>query len=169
MDTVRHPTHHNLNGKWNLYYHLPNNTKWDLSSYSRVASSIDTLENVVRVNEKLTDNVVKNCMLFVMRDGISPMWEDPKNREGGSFSYKISNKLVPDIWKHLFYLLCGESLCTNKDYNQYVNGITISPKKNFCIIKIWLSVCEYQDPDMIVDIPNLPKHGCLFKAHQPEF
>jgi len=169
MDAVRNPTHHNLNGKWNLYYHLPNNTKWDLSSYSNIVSSINTLETVVSVNEKLTDNVVKNCMLFIMRDSITPMWEDPKNRTGGSFSYKISNKFVPDIWKHLFYLLCGESLCTNKEYNQYVNGITISPKKNFCIIKIWMSVSDYQDPDIIVDIPNLTKHGCLFKTHQPEF
>lgn len=169
MDTVRHPTHHNLNGKWNLYYHLPNNTSWDLSSYSQIVTSIDTLEKVVQVNEKLTENVVKNCMLFVMREGITPMWEDPKNRGGGCFSYKISNKYVPDIWKHLFYSLCGESLCTNEEYNQYVNGITVSPKKNFCIIKIWLSVSDYQDPDIIVDIPNLTKHGCLFKTHQPEF
>ena len=169
MDTVRHPAHHNLNGKWNLYYHLPNNTDWDLSSYSNLVASIDTLETVIKVNEKLTENVVKNCMLFVMREGITPMWEDPKNRKGGSFSYKISNKYVPDIWKHLFYLLCGESLCTNEEYNQYVNGITVSPKKNFCIIKIWMSISDYQDPDIILDIPNLTKHGCLFKAHQPEF
>jgi len=69
----------------------------------------------------------------------------------------------------LFYLLCGESLFTNKEYNEFVNGITVSPKKNFCIIKIWISVTDYQDPDMIVNIPNLTKHGCLFKAHQPEF
>lgn len=61
MDTVRHPAHHNLNGKWNLYYHLPNNTEWDLSSYSNIVTSIDTLETVISVNDKLTDNVVKNC------------------------------------------------------------------------------------------------------------
>ena len=33
-------------------------------------------------------------MLFVMRNGINPMWEDPKNKDGGCFSYKISNKNV---------------------------------------------------------------------------
>ena len=169
MDTVRHPAHHNLNGKWNLYYHLPNNTEWDLSSYSNIVTSIDTVETVISVNEKVTDNVVKNCMLFVMRDGITPMWEDPQNRKGGSFSYKISNKYVPEIWKHLFYLLCGESLCTNEEYNQYVNGITVSPKKNFCIIKIWMTNCDHQNPGVVSPVKGLQAPGCLFKKHTPEY
>ena len=30
-------------------------------------------------------------MLFLMRDGIQPIWEDEKNRNGGCFSYKINN------------------------------------------------------------------------------
>ena len=46
-------------------------------------------------------------MLFIMKTGITPMWEDPKNREGGCFSYKITNKFVVDVWKKLSLLLCG--------------------------------------------------------------
>ena len=57
----------------------------------------------------------------------------------------------------------------NSDYNQYINGITISPKKNFCILKIWLSCSNYQDPSIIQEIPNLSNQGCLFKKHEPEF
>ena len=108
-------------------------------------------------------------MLFVMRDGITPMWEDPKNRNGGCFSYKVSNKHVPEVWKNLFFGLCGESLCVKSEHSTYVNGITISPKKNFCIIKIWLSNTKLQDPNSIISIPNLLKQGCLFKMHEPEF
>ena len=37
----------------------------------------------------------------------------------------------------------------------YINGITISPKKNFCIIKIWLATCDVQDPSKIDDIGNV--------------
>jgi hypothetical protein len=56
-----------------------------------------------------------------------------------------------------------------KEVNKHVNGITISPKKNFCIIKIWFDVAHYQDPNIIQDVPNLSKNGCLFKKHEPEF
>jgi hypothetical protein len=81
----------------------------------------------------------------------------------------VINKKVYEVWKTLFFALCGETLCKHREYNQNINGITISPKKNFCIIKIWLENCNIQDPGIIIDIPNLSKEGCLFKKHEPEF
>jgi translation initiation factor 4E len=170
MDTVSTPSQlHTLHDKWNMYYHLPDNKSWDLASYTVLMGSIDNAEAVIALASKLHDNAIRNCMLFVMRDGITPMWEDKQNRDGGCFSYKVSNKFVPEVWKNLFYCLSGESLCNKYEHNAYVNGITISPKKNFCIIKIWLSNTKLQDPGCIINIPNLLKQGCLFKKHLPEF
>ena len=91
--------------------------------------------------ENLPDVIVKNCMLFLMRKGIQPTWEHEKNRHGGCFSYKINNRQVTNSWKNLSYVLLGETLTESK-LSKYINGITISPKKNFCIIKIWLSNCS---------------------------
>jgi len=170
MDAVCIPTHqHTLNGKWNLYYHLPHDKNWDLSSYTIIMNEIDSVEKVIALNESIHENIVKNCMLFVMRDGITPMWEDPRNRNGGCFSYKVTNKYVHGVWRDLFYLLCGETLCVDEKNNKHINGITISPKKNFCIIKIWLAADFLQDPNVIANINNLSKQGCLFKKHAPEF
>jgi len=156
-----------LFGKWTMYYHLPNNN-WELSSYEKIMDDIDTMEKVVVLNEKLHENVIKMSMLFVMRQGITPMWEDPQNREGGCFSYKVSNKVVADVWRTLFYHLCGETLASPAIV-KHLNGITISPKKNFCIIKIWVNTTKYQDPNIIVNIPNLSQQGCIFRTHTPEF
>jgi hypothetical protein len=158
-----------LLGKWNMYYHLPQDKCWDLSSYKIIMDNIDTAEKTISLVEALPHNVIKHCMLFVMRKGISPMWEDPKNRNGGRFSYKVVNKQVVDVWKSLCYGLCGDSLSINPKYSHLINGITISPKKNFCIIKIWMTDCSMQDPAMIVNIPNLTKQGCSFRKHEPEF
>ena len=162
-------TQHLLIGKWNLYYHLPHDKNWGLSSYKLIMGDIDTVEKLVALNEKMPENIMKHCMLFVMRKGITPMWEDPKNRNGGCFSFKVTNKQVPEVWKTLFYLLAGETLSLEPKYNSQLNGITISPKKNFCIIKIWLCDCSVQDPSIITPIANLVKQGCLFKKHEPEF
>jgi len=160
---------HKLIGKWNLYYHLPHDKNWDLSSYKSIMKNIETAERLISINENLNENIIKHCMLFVMRDGITPMWEDPKNRNGGAFSFKVANKLVPAVWKTLFYALCGETLSTDRTLSPMFNGITISPKKNFCIVKIWLENCSVQDPNVLIQIPNLSKQGCLFKKHEPEF
>ena len=170
MDAVSIPPQlHLLNDKWNMYYHLPTNKSWDLASYTVLMDNINSVENVIELNNKINDYVVRNCMLFVMRAGITPMWEDPKNRNGGCFSYKVGNKFVVDVWKKLFCLMCGDTLCVNSKNNKHVNGITISPKKNFCIIKIWLNISTLQDPNEIVNIQNLSVNGCLFKKHEPEF
>jgi len=170
MDTLSNPVPlHALIGKWDLYYHLPHDKNWDLSSYKKIFSDIDHAEKVIAINEGIPENVVKNCMLFVMRNGITPMWEDPSNRNGGCFSFKVINKQVHSVWKSLFYVMCGETLCVDNKHNSLINGITISPKKNFCIIKIWLKDCSIQDPSIIIPIQNLTKQGCLFKKHEPEF
>ena len=161
---------HQLIGKWDLYYHLPHDKNWELSSYKTIMSEIDSVEKVITLNTQIPECLVKHCMLFMMRNGITPQWEDPKNRTGGAFSFKVINKQVHEVWKELVSWLCGETLFIDNSINSsHINGITVSPKRNFCIVKIWLDCCEYQDPNMIVDISNLQKQGCLFKKHEPEF
>jgi len=170
MDTVCiHSPKFGLNDKWNLYYHLPDNKNWDITSYNTILGDIQNAEEVIALNKQIPEQVISRCMLFLMRKGITPMWEDPKNRTGGCFSYRILNKQVADVWRTLVYLCCGETLTINPAHSKHINGITISPKKNFCIVKIWLDTTSYQDPSIIKQITNLPVQGCLFKKHEPEF
>jgi hypothetical protein len=164
-DDTPAPATHKLAARWNLYYHLPQNASWELSSYKQIFAGIETVEQAILLNHTIPENIVKTCMLFVMREGITPLWEDPKNRNGGCFSFKISNRIVFDVWKNVFYCLVGESLFKNRELEKKINGITISLKKNFCILKIWMIDCSIQSPDVIVDIPGLMKGGCLFKHH----
>ena len=95
---------HDLKHKWNLWGHLPQDPDWTLKSYKHI-SQFKTVEDAIAITETLPPDLVKACMLFVMRDGVSPMWEDPKNRNGGCFSYKISNKYVWDLGEKLHMLL----------------------------------------------------------------
>ena len=156
---------HVLNDKWILYNHLPSVKDWTLGGYSIIMDDIDSAEKVIALNRSLTDNMVKYSMLFFMRHNITPLWEDKCNKDGGCFSYKVLNKYVVQVWRQMMYLISGESLGATQSYNESINGITISPKKNFCIIKIWLKDKDHQDPQMITNIDNLTKHGSMFKLH----
>jgi hypothetical protein len=156
-------------GSWNLMYHLPQDKNWTLSSYKYIMKEINTIDKVIALRESISDNLIKYCMLYIMKEGITPMWEDQQNRNGGCFSYKVVNSMVPDVWNELMYALCGHTLTKKKNHMDFITGITISPKRNFCIIKIWLSSCKFQDPTLITPIENLTKMGCFFKKHEPEF
>ena len=158
------PEQHLLNDKWVLYHHLPSEKNWTLSGYTILANDIDTTAKVIALKNYIPENMIKYSMLFLMRKGITPLWEDPRNKEGGCFSYKVFNKQVEQVWRELMCVICGETL-TDEKHSKYITGITISPKKNFCIIKIWLSTKDYQDPNIILPIENLTKHGSVFKNH----
>ena len=159
---------HELSDSWILWAHLPHDTDWGLKSYMKIYE-FNTVEQAITITETLPPVLVTNCMLFLMRKGINPIWEDERNRNGGCFSYKIPNKDVPDAWKQLSYSLVGETMSDNNKLLSHINGITISPKKNFCIIKVWLANCSFQDAAVIREVHGITSHGCWFKRHVPEY
>lgn len=154
--------------EWVLWAHLPHDTDWSLKSYKRIMK-ITTVEEMISLYRVIPEKLVKNCMLFLMQDGVSPTWEDPKNRQGGCFSFKVTNKEVFNVWRMLSFTMVGETLANNPKILNSITGITISPKRTFCIVKIWLSNCNIQDPSKLTPVPGLSNHGCLFKRHKPEF
>ena len=159
---------HKLSHQWTLWAHLPHDTNWAASSYKKIYD-FETAEEAIAIFETLPPKLVMNCMLFLMRKGIVPMWEDAKNRNGGCFSYKVANKEVNQAWKQLSYVTVGETISTNLTVLPHVNGITISPKKNFCIVKIWMANCNFQNAGVVRELEGITAHGCLFKKHTPEY
>ena len=158
---------HELETDWCLWAHLPHDVDWSVKSYKEIYK-FNTIEETINLLENLPEKCIKNCMLFIMRKNISPIWEDEANRNGGCFSFKVTNKYVKETWENLTYCLVGENIFTKTERNTIVNGITISPKKNFCIIKIWVNTCDYQDPLDLNKELDLISETCLFKKHIPD-
>ena len=168
-DSSSKETFHSLSNNWTLWAHLPHNTDWSLNSYIPI-STFTNVEETIGVTETLPPVLVENCMLFIMKEGVKPIWEDPNNRNGGSFSYKILNKNVYNVWKELTYALVGGTISKQQGFINCVTGITISPKKSFCIIKIWMADCKHQNPSIVTtEVNGLIPQGCLFKKHIPEY
>ena len=166
--THTHTHAHALSDKWTLWAHLPHDTDWSLKSYTKIFE-FETVEDAVAITDMLPPKLIMNCMLFVMRSGITPIWEDVRNRNGGCFSYKVPNADVSFSWKQLSYSIVGETISNTQALLPHINGITISPKKNFCIVKIWLANCDYQNASVIRELTGITSHGCLFKRHTPEY
>ena len=155
---------HSLSDKWVFSAHLPHDTDWTMNSYKTLLK-VSSVEEMIAILDCLPNMLVKNCMMFMMRDGIKPMWEDKANCNGGCFSYKINNNHVKQVWDQLCCLVVGNTLSSDNKFMKNITGITISPKKSFCIIKIWMKDCTEQNVRKIREIPNLSSNGCLFKKH----
>ena len=44
------------------------------------------MEEAIVLFETIPDIMIQNCMLFIMKQGINPLWEDSHNRNGGKRS-----------------------------------------------------------------------------------
>ena len=162
-------TLHKLQSIWTLWYHDPNNNNWDFNSYHEVIS-INSIEEYLCVFKNINEYHIQNGMFFLMRGYIRPIWEDEKNSCGGCRSYKVDKKDVYQVWKELGALIIGENILPelhNDENWDIVNGISISPKKAFSIIKIWIN--NYKFEDIIPNVKEIElmenKEG-LFRRHQ---
>tara|TARA_B100000767_G_scaffold275178_1_gene310844 strand:+ start:8407 stop:8898 length:492 start_codon:yes stop_codon:yes gene_type:complete len=155
---------HLLNSEWTLWYHKSNNSDWSFESYINI-STFKSIEEFGILYNNLKSTHVQNSMLFLMRDDIKPLWESPKNKNGGYISFKIFKKDIYESWNELSYLLIGENILKNKDDYRCINGISISPKKTFSIIKIWMADNNNTIESKFNKIKNFKFKEAIYKKH----
>lgn len=155
-----------LNNYWTLWIHLPHDTNWNIDSYKKICS-FRYLEQAIALINHIQENLVINCMLFIMREDIKPIWEDEKNKNGSCISYKINNRLVYNIWRQMSIFMVSETLLDNVEHQSAINGITVSPKKNFCIVKLWFNnnINEKTTISVNKGITELSNFEGIFKRH----
>lgn len=128
-----------LQDTWTYRFHDPDDTDWTLSSYVRLAdvSSVADLWDVhTSVQKRLVDG-----MFFVMREHVFPCWDDPENINGGCISLKVLKTELHTFWEELLIGVLGEVMLNHPgegDAWSVINGISTSPKRFYCIVKIWL-------------------------------
>jgi hypothetical protein len=148
-----------LNDEWTFWFHLPHDTNWTLKSYTRLCT-VNTVEGLVRVVSCI-ESIVPNCMIFMMKGDITPLWEDPANVGGGAYSYKICENVSVNFWNTLIFLVAGVTYISD-DNSARINGVTISPKKNFHIIKVWMAKGDI--PEDLNDDIGIAHDGRVFTA-----
>jgi hypothetical protein len=125
-----------INNSWSLWIHELNNKNWDNKSYKKIFDC-ENLYDYNILKETIKTQNLQNCMYFFMREDIIPMWEDPENRNGCCISFKVPLKDIKSEWDKLLLKIISEDIHINIDDFNKLNGISISPKKEFNIIKLW--------------------------------
>ena len=126
-----------INSKWCLWYHSINDNNWTNSSYQKVLD-IQNLYDLKSILDNIQSNHLQNGMFFIMRNDIFPTWEYPDNREGCSISFKVPASQLKTNWDLFMTKIITEDILKDKEKYNEINGFSISPKKEFNIIKIWL-------------------------------
>ena len=130
-----------LKSKWTLWVHSTRDRNWNIDSYQDIYE-FETVDDVLKIAINFKHLGIKHQHFFIMRSGIKPIWEDINNREGCTCSFRTEieyvghNDSIPmiELWEYLMYSILGETLL---DDNSIINGLSLTPKNNWAIIKIW--------------------------------
>ena len=158
---------HYLNRKWVLWYHDPNNTSYTIDSYINLGT-IDTIESFWHYYYQLKLTQLQNGMFFLMADGTKPTWED--NMKGGAWSFKIDKKDISQAWTKLSIQLLSDNWIEadpKSSLHNQLNGIFISPKKTFTILKLWINDHKMKEQIKFKkDLPFLEESEVMYRSHQ---
>ena len=150
---------HKLLNKYTLWFHNPNDTNWQIDSYHKIIT-FTTIEEFWTITNYLKSDLIEKGMFFLMKEDIEPIWEDLNNITGGCISFKIDNMDSQNVWIDLMVHLISNNLDIG------INGISISPKKKFNIVKIWtnsiVDIDNYTFPDSL----SICKSPALFNANE---
>jgi len=156
-----------LSYTWNLWYHHEKDN-WKLSGYKKIYT-IKTIGDFWRFYNNW-DKIggITNKHYFLMRDNVTPLWEDPENINGGCWSFKVHEEQASELWEDLsVYLLCNQ-LCPT--INDDILGLSICLKKNNnTVIKIWNKKSKANSLKLINE-SILKKWGTdiIYIAHMPD-
>jgi len=156
-----------LNTKWDLYHHNGNND-WTKQSYFKLFTleSVQSYAEVIQHGPELSMG-----LFFLMRTGIDPIWEHPRNENGGVWSFKVHYEQASDAWNQLLARVLGENLL-EEEIQRNVTGISIHPKytpkgdHSCSVVKLWMadvhSDLQFLEPKLTFLDPN----KAIFKPHK---
>ena len=126
-----------LQDMWSFYFHDPEDPSWTLESYRRLGdvASVEELWEMVEA----TGKHAHAGMFFAMREHVFPCWDDANNIDGGCVSIKVPADAARATWETLVKRALGETLVVERPMWASLNGISVSPKHGFCILKIWMA------------------------------
>lgn len=124
---------------WQFFLHHPCERDWTLSSYKVCGRPCSSAEDFWLIMNSVT-RVIERTMIFVMRDGVMPVWDDPACIDGTLVSILVAYEKAAEAFGQTAMRALGETLVKPGSGSIEVVGVSLSPKRLHCVLKIWLSV-----------------------------
>jgi len=136
---------HPLQNNWQLWYYKPDKSKhWADNQLS--VTSFSTVEDFWALYNhiELASNLQVGCDYSIFKNGIEPMWEDPRNKRGGRWVFafgkkNVSAKELDEMWLEVLLCLIGEGFGEESDQ---VCGAVINIRPKMDKIAIWTNDCK---------------------------
>ena len=103
----------------------------DVRKFWNVFNNFDTTRLALRDSVHLFHRAIK------------PIWEDPRNIKGGSWTFRVPKSLAPAFWQEICMLAIGEQLQAaveeegRKEFRDDICGVSLGVRFNSCLVQVW--------------------------------
>lgn len=147
---------------WDLWFHHTLND-WTIGGYRKICTISTVGQFWGFFNNINCIGGINNMHYFLMRQGITPIYEDIKNRFGGTWSLLTTPDDAYKTWIFLATKMIGETLVND---STSVTGLSINIKSEMSVIKIWNNnKTQSNNLQLPVDIPHL-KSNIIYRNHK---
>ncbi|ATY59123.1 translation initiation factor 4E [Cordyceps militaris] len=75
--------------------------------------------------------------IYLFKSGFRPVWEDRRNINGGSWTFRVPRAQGPEVWKTVQLLAIGERLQEVLGENDQICGVGLSVRFKYHLITVW--------------------------------
>lgn len=77
----------------------------------QLGSQIESVQDFWRYdNNTPVDQIKMRESIYLFKQGFKPVWEDRRNINGGSWTFRVPKSIGPDVWTRVQLLAIGEKL-----------------------------------------------------------
>eukprot|EP00291_Cryptomonas_curvata_P014564 CAMPEP_0172155008 /NCGR_PEP_ID=MMETSP1050-20130122/2377_1 /TAXON_ID=233186 /ORGANISM="Cryptomonas curvata, Strain CCAP979/52" /LENGTH=146 /DNA_ID=CAMNT_0012823839 /DNA_START=224 /DNA_END=661 /DNA_ORIENTATION=- len=120
-----------------------------LGTFSTIKAFWEYWSNIME-----TKNFPDASTLYLFKEGIRPMWEDPQNIHGGKLQSVLPKSVSHQVWSDLVLSAIGEQL----DSEDQVCGIVLSTRPRGNAISVWVRHDHHEDPRYTHDYEVISQH-----------
>ncbi|XP_046636153.1 eukaryotic translation initiation factor 4E type 3-like [Daphnia pulicaria] len=107
----------------------------------------------------------------LMREERRPLWEEPYNRNGGTWKIKCFKPDTVTVWRELLLAAIGEQFCDYVEPGDDICGVSVSVRDRDDIVQIWNIDSTKADKARIIQkiqelCPNIEFQAVFYKPHQ---
>jgi len=134
------PTQH----YWNVYFDRQQKEQQKSAdgtynvSLEQLGSQIESVQDFWRYNNNTpVDQIKMRESIYLFKQGFQPIWEDRRNINGGSWTFRVPKANGPDFWTRVQLMAIGEKLQSCLDVGDQLCGVGLSVRFNSHLISIW--------------------------------
>ncbi|KAI5924313.1 translation initiation factor eIF4e [Camillea tinctor] len=107
-------------------------------SLEQLGTQIESVQDFWRYNNNTpVDQIKMRESIYLFKSGFKPIWEDRRNIQGGSWTFRVPKSSGPDFWTRIQLMAIGEKLQEALAEGDQICGVGLSVRFNSHLISIW--------------------------------